>query len=165
MAGKPTTLTSAIGLARLCEARNIAIRKNSLPEARRQPLGNRTTVAPPTMPIKRLTPAKLKEHQENGLCYKCNDKYGLGHRCKKLFMIEAYWGKDRDGDVVMEEDDGEEGDQPLVSLHAITGKDAPETMKVYGVINKIISLVLIDFGSTHNFMSLALAHLLGMHIP
>lgn len=35
-------------------------------------------------------------------------------------------------------------------------------MHVYGLIGKTISLVLIDSGSTHNFLSLALARLLGL---
>jgi hypothetical protein len=46
-----------------------------------------------------LTPEELKERQAKGLCFKCNDKYVPGHRCKKLFMIEAYLGEDEDGDM------------------------------------------------------------------
>jgi hypothetical protein len=66
-------------------------------------------------------------------------------------MIEAYQG---------EGDDGE--DLPKISLHAIIGREALDMMKVYGQIKRSISLVLIDFGSTHNFVSLALANVLGL---
>jgi hypothetical protein len=45
-------------------------------------------------------------------------------------------------------------------LHAITGKDRTETIKTYGRIGRSIFLVLIDSGSTHNFMSLSLARVL-----
>lgn len=49
-------------------------------------------------------------------------------------MIEAYLGEDEDGDVVMRDEDGDEGDPPKIFLHAITGREASETMKIYGQI-------------------------------
>ena len=58
------------------------------------------------------------------------------------------------------EEEEESEDSPKISLHAITRRDALDTMKVYGQIGRSISLVLIDLGSTHNFMSLALAEVL-----
>jgi hypothetical protein len=54
-----------------------------------------------------LTPAELKERKDKGLCFKCNKKYGLGHRCKRLFMIEACQGEDGNEDVLMSEDEDE----------------------------------------------------------
>jgi hypothetical protein len=62
----------------------------------------------------------------------------------------------------MEEEEEESEDLPKISLHAITGRDALDTMKVYGQVGRSISLVLIDSGSTHNFMSLALTEVLGL---
>jgi hypothetical protein len=70
-------------------------------------LDNRQQTDQQDLLIKRLTPAKLKERQDKWLCFKCNEKYRYGHRCKMLFMIEAYRGEDGGGDVLMsEEDDG-----------------------------------------------------------
>ena len=60
----------------------------------------------------------------------------------------------------MKDEEDEDENPPKTSLHAIQGKEALETMKVYGLIDKTISLALIDFGSTHNFVSLTLAQLL-----
>jgi hypothetical protein len=57
-------------------------------DMRKPPLMPRSTMGQPSLSIKRLTPEELNERQEKGLCFKCNDKYGPGHRCKKLFMIE-----------------------------------------------------------------------------
>ncbi len=37
-----------------------------------------------------------------GLCFKCNEKYGSGHKCKRLFKIEAT-EEDEDGDIMEEE--------------------------------------------------------------
>jgi len=96
-AGKPETLTSAIELARLYKAQHRAITRSNQAEERKVDMGNQQTSNPPFLPIKRLTPEELKERQAKGLCFKCNDKYGPRHRCKKLFMIEACLGKDEDG--------------------------------------------------------------------
>ncbi|MFS7902094.1 putative aspartic peptidase domain superfamily [Helianthus anomalus] len=40
-----------------------------------------------------------------------------------------------------------------VSLHAILGNSHPPTMKVHGMINSTKVLILVDGGSTHNFIS------------
>ena len=43
------------------------------------------------MPIKRLTPAQTDERRKRGLCYNCDEKWGVGHKCKnaKLFLLEG----------------------------------------------------------------------------
>jgi hypothetical protein len=105
MAGKPLTLTSAIRLAQLYEARNTAILRSNSLEVRRTPLDNRQQTDQLDFLIKRLTPAELKERQDKGLCFKCNEKYRPGHRFKMLFMIEVCRGEDGDRDVLMSEED------------------------------------------------------------
>jgi len=72
-------------------------------------------------------------------------------------VIEANLREDVDWDGITQE--AEEEDTTEISLHAITNKDPTETMKTYGRIGLSKFLVLIDPGSTHNFMSLALAHM------
>jgi hypothetical protein len=158
--GRPLTLTSTIGLARVYEAHNMAMKKHPLLETRRPPVSTRPPMSQQPLPIKRLTPEELKERQEKGLCFKCNEKYGPEHRCKRLFMIEAYLREEEDGEEITQVQ--EEEVIPEISLHAMTRKDNPETMKIYGRIGKTIFLALIDSGSTHNYMSLALANKLGL---
>jgi hypothetical protein len=45
---------------------------------------------PPSTPLntQKLTRAEMAERQLKGLCYNCDDKYFLGHKCKEknLFM-------------------------------------------------------------------------------
>jgi hypothetical protein len=132
----------------------MALGKNIHSDTQRPPLTPRSIIGKPPLPIKRLTPEELKERQEKGLRFKCNDKYGPRHRYKKLFMIETYLREDGDGDGIAQ--DAEEVDTPEVSLHAITDKDPIETM-TYGRIGLSTFVVLIDSGSTHTFMSLSLA--------
>jgi hypothetical protein len=48
---------------------------------------NPTTPFSP-LKIQKLTRHEMAEHQLKGLCYNCDDKYFLGHKCKeqKIFM-------------------------------------------------------------------------------
>lgn len=46
----------------------------------------------------------------------------------------------------------EEKDPPKVSSHAIAGTLAPQTTRVRGMIGKHPVILLIDLGSTHNFL-------------
>jgi hypothetical protein len=90
----------------------MALKKHLPLETRRPPLTPRSATGQPPLPIKTLTPEELKERQEKGLCFKCNEKYGLGHRCNKLFMIEAYLREDEDGEVIKH--DEKEEDTPNI---------------------------------------------------
>jgi hypothetical protein len=116
----------------------MAFGKNAPSDMRRPPLTPWSTSGQPPLPIKRLTQEELKERQENGLCFKCNEKYSPGHRCKRLFMIEVYMREDEDKDVMTQ--DEEEEDTLEISLHAITGKDPTKTMNLWeDWANKIFS--------------------------
>ena len=125
-AGRPVDLTTAIGLARLYKARNTSIRRATL-----LPLSNRNGPAPiredgnsrPLVTIRRMSPTELKERRDKGLCYNCNDKFIPGHRCKKLFLIEACY-EEEDEDMVMDieaQEVLESLEEPGISLHAIRG--------------------------------------------
>lgn len=50
---------------------------------------------------------------------------------------------------------------PLISLHAISGGETSETMKIAGNMGKWGIYILIDTGSTHDFLDLKLARRLG----
>jgi hypothetical protein len=102
----------------------MALGKNVHPDVRRPPLTPPEHHRPATASHQEVN---TRRTQGEGFCFKCNNKFGPGHRCKKLFMIEAYLREDVDGDGIAQE--AEEEDTPKISLHAITGKDPTKTMK------------------------------------
>ena len=129
---KPTTLTSAVGLARLYEAKNQNQRRvfntsdNKKPIAAFNSSPHQSKAANTT--IRRLNLMEIKERRDKGLCFYCDEKFGLGHRCKRLFSIEAYWPNDETEakDQEDEEEQTRSTEEALgISLHAIAGTPAP----------------------------------------
>lgn len=123
------------------------------------------TVNPPkpSPTIKRLSPAELQARREKGLCYNCDEKYIQGHRCKRLFHLLIV-----EPDKILEEaatlqleaaDLAEklvvpdlEPDPAQISLHALMSHSVPRTLRVLGQIHQSPVAILIDSGSTHNFL-------------
>ncbi|RVW69832.1 putative mitochondrial protein [Vitis vinifera] len=58
----------------------------------------------------------------------------------------------------------EENLEPEITLHALTGWSAPKTMRVAARIGDHDVIILIDSGSTHNFLSERLANLLRLRL-
>jgi hypothetical protein len=54
--------------------------------------------------------------------------------------------------------------EPEITLHALTGWTTPETMRVSAKIRSHKVIVLIDSGSTHNFISNRLASMLRLPV-
>lgn len=98
------------------------------------------------------------------MCFNCDRKYGRGHKCseKKLFYIEGPSEKEEYEHISKE--DRELGDeshnsQPIIS-HALLGFSAPQTLKVVGFLKNQKVIVLINSGTTHNFINKKLETLL-----
>ena len=112
--------------------------------------------------VQKVSPAEMAERRKQGLCYYCDEKYSLGHKCKepKFFQIDAtdYSSTEEDPPLeeheAPEEDDQKENvsDEPVISLHALAGISSPQTLKIRGFLKHRPVVVLIDSGSTHNFI-------------
>ena len=85
-----------------------------------------------------------------------------GHRCKKLFVIEACSEDKEDSDMELE--NVEEAETPGISLHAISGGNAPDTMRVARVVQAIPTTILLDSRSSHNFVCETLVRKLQLHL-
>ena len=77
-----------------------------------------------------------------------------------MFYIEGPSEEEEDEPISEEDKElGEEShdSQPIISFHALSGFTAPQTLKVVGFLKKQKVTVLIDSGSTHNFINKKLA--------
>jgi hypothetical protein len=120
----------------------------------------------PSTPLKiqKLTRAEMVEQQLKGLCYNCNEKYFLGHKCKKqkIFMAisEDFSEEDVETPLVFMSPEPTDitppSDPPkvesIISLNALTGFSAPQTLKLIGYIKHKKVIILVDSGCTHNFI-------------
>ena len=118
----------------------------------------------------RLTKEEIKERIAKGLCWHCDEKWHRGHQCKqkRILMIEPIENSEEEDDF----DEGEtqdninevQDDSMAISVHALEGLQTPQTMKVKGFIKKQPVMILIDSGSTNNFLDSTLARRLKQKI-
>ncbi|KAF5470266.1 hypothetical protein F2P56_010790, partial [Juglans regia] len=163
---KPEKLLTAYGLARIQEELFGAIRKNSkgllpLPEPTNQkyPYHSPSTApkGPPKalVPVQKINQTQMKDRRDKGLCYYCDSKWNPNHKCSnpKLFLIEET--QEESGEEMGEEEPLESPTtetQPEISLHALLGSQNPKTMRLRGRVGDQEVVILVDSGSTHNFL-------------
>jgi hypothetical protein len=127
-------------------------------------------------PIKRLTSDELQARRAKGLCYNCDERFQLGYRCKRqvhLLIANPEAVVDL-GSTLQTLEDADSATQPVpddpiqdpdlaqISLHALMGHTIPQTLRVMGHINQSPIAILIDSGSTHNFLQHRVAKQLGL---
>jgi hypothetical protein len=109
--------------------------------------------------------ADLKSYRRaKGLCFKCGEKWGPGHKCPKaisLNAVEEIWKLFDDHSEYSTECpavDSDSGDELMhISVQAIRGTESSRTIRLQGYIAAHKAYMLIDSGSTHSFISQQLA--------
>lgn len=174
---QPLSLIEVAALARLQEeklhearrsARNKGILLTSVASHNRFP----NNPKPPVPHFKRLTPTEMSLRREKGLCFNCDEKFSPGHKCVSNSFV-----------LIMEEDEPQETNtilnpcesklllepepnltlnQAQISFHALLGHLAPETLRLVGRISTHNAVILVDGGSTHNFIQERLVKSLGL---
>jgi hypothetical protein len=146
------------------EAQQVVSSQNRKPSfiPHTKPINPTTPSAP--LKIQKLTRDEMVERQLKGLCYNCDDKYFLGHKCKEqnLFMAisEDISEEDIETPLVFESPEtpnitppsNPPKVEPLISLNDITSFSAPQTLKLISYIKHRKVIILVDSGSTHNFI-------------
>ena len=121
----------------------------------------------PNLPIRRLTPAELREKREKGLCYNCDQKYSANHRCRSKFLL--LMGTDDNEPASFEQELPPESVEEVItgdisSLNALAGQINPRSLCLIGEVGSHSFQVLIDSGSTHNFIKPTVAERMGLPI-
>ncbi|XP_074363636.1 uncharacterized protein LOC141704251 [Apium graveolens] len=124
----------------------------------------------------RFIPADVRaEKIAKGLCYYCDQAYERGHKCKfkepQLFTVEVP-GKlvssemDLKGDELTNESFYEvNGDvEFVISVNALAGNQNFQTMRLKGISMGKPVHILVDSGSTHNFLDINFANKLGCKV-
>ncbi|KAH9735939.1 hypothetical protein KPL71_017914 [Citrus sinensis] len=153
---QPNSLTQAIGLALLQEGAMEAILKEAK-GVNKVGVSTMNSFVPKKSdnnrlpPVKRISTAEMQVRREKKLCYYCDEKYEPGHVCKQkhIYLLQ---GEDSEGEEPNEADKVEGKEESQVSLLAVLGSSTHQTMRIGGNIKKKAMTILIDSGSTHNFL-------------
>jgi hypothetical protein len=108
------------------------------------------------------TPQQLELRKEKGLCFNCDNRYSMGHKCSenKLFYIDCEEEQEQEQEPSQDENIEAISSKeltPTISFNALAGINTPQTLKIEGYIKKKNLIVLIDYGSTHNYIHYKLA--------
>lgn len=125
--------------------------------------------------FRKLSMAELTERKQKGLCFHCDQKFEPGHDCrkKKLYLLMGDNSSNCDPDeelaLIWEAECPAPDNKPpknevKVSLNAMTGSKGACTLKVQGYLKGKLIHILIDSGSTHNFLSQHLAKQLHLRL-
>ena len=175
---QPISLPQATALAKLQENKINDRRRNYKPSPFPSPISLPSSALSgpprPKAPFVQRTPDKMAFRREKGLCYNCEDKWSSTHHCKGgVFLFIA----DPDHPDLSLNSLTSETTTPFIdhhttldptpptshiSLNALSGLLALETFRVYGFINHARLTILIDIGSTHNFIQPCVAKFLNL---
>ena len=168
MAFQPISLLQAQALAKLQEEKlrdKPAFTPRSIPQPKPFTNQNPNIAAKPKSAFVQRTPTEMAFRREKGLCYNCDEKWHSGHRCKgkvMLFIAEEQAPSPDSVDHEIEDDLGtttlgiheqsDNSDCSHISLHVLAGLPSSETFRIYGSIRNAKLKILVDSGSTHNFL-------------
>lgn len=120
---------------------------------------------------KQMSQKDFDERRAKNRCFHCDQPYSSTHREKctgRMFALEILPNIEVDemtgtgeGSVVTEL---EVNMCPYISLNALSGITAYQTMRVKGMVGNQFIHILIDSGSTHNFLDLNTAKKLGCQL-
>ncbi|XP_027351311.1 uncharacterized protein LOC113862423 [Abrus precatorius] len=189
LALQPLTFTQAAALAKLQEDKFHDLRKgsrNRFPfsppsfSSTPSPLPSMSRPLPPLLPTpprtnyKKLTHEEMLSRREKGLCYNCDEKFHPGHKSKARFFLLVAEATDDDTtfpstslvdpdpDPLPSETEPTELPSTQISFNALSGLPAPEALRLLGLISKKQVTILVDGGSTHNFIQDRVAKFLNL---
>lgn len=149
---KPSNTTSILPTPKFTETSKTQPYKPKLPGER---------------PTRKYTYEEMQERRTKGLCMFCDEPYTPGHHLKhkrsQIFVMECEEDEleeEQGGIEVEEAEDAIEeftDEQPIISVNALNGSTTFNCMRLLGQYGKNRLHILVDPGSTHNFLDLKVA--------
>ncbi|XP_027127715.2 uncharacterized protein [Coffea arabica] len=107
---------------------------------------------------RRLSAQEIQYRRSKGLCFRCGEKYGVGHQCKSGHMNCLIMEEEKEvafEDALGEQDKqtGNPGQTMEMSLHALSEALKRKTITLTGVLDGEEVLILVDTGSSNSFIS------------
>lgn len=122
---KPQSLKDLIGLARLRDDQLQKQKKGSgFSTSKPHSFRPTTTRDSSTLTPKKLSCDEIKTKRSLGLCFSCDERYMPGHKCRQsqLLLMEGE-NKEHDDELA-----NQEAETPKISIYALAGWSAPETL-------------------------------------
>lgn len=142
---------------RIAGANNPESKTSGFPSNGKLPVN---TTRPTPTGVRRLPWDEMQKRREQGLCFNCDEKFVPGHKCKvkQAYLIEPIDSSDDEG----ANDSSHEVDDAEISVHAMADVKGPRTMRIGSWIKGRRVVVLIDNGSSHNFINLRITRKLNI---
>ena len=127
------------------------------------------------VPRKILSKKEFAEKRAKNQCFYCDKKYMPGHKCEgQLFTLRIRSEEEEVFEECLDEDETGMGEfvlpedipqcTPHISLNSLNGIPTHNTMRIKGNVLKQLLNILMDSGSTHNFLDLYTTKKLGCKI-
>ncbi|XP_061368874.1 uncharacterized protein LOC133311789 [Gastrolobium bilobum] len=181
---KPTSLHQAMQLAMTYEAHFAELRGSfssynkkftpkpisiveqcnaTIPQVK--PMVSTLPALPSNVPVKKVSQEYLQKRRDMGLCYTCDEKWNSKHRCKARMMMLV--GDFDEAETELEEQivwQPDQGPQEILdaALHSMGSDLNPRALQFHISIGSRLVTILIDSGSTHNFVQKNIAEELGL---
>ncbi|XP_020233863.1 uncharacterized protein LOC109813966 [Cajanus cajan] len=193
LAQSPNSVLKAVSLAKLFEEKytpnpkpyfSSSYPKTSTTKPQNSPQ-SKTNALPPLLPtpnlqpftqpfkpsnVKNITPAEMQIRREKGLCYTCDDKFTPNHRCpNKQYLLLQYEETEEPPDKPHSSEHlTHPNPDPILDHHlsfnALKGSNGVGTMRFQGSIQGVSVQILLDSGSSDNFLQPRLANYLKLPV-
>jgi hypothetical protein len=117
--------------------------------------------------VKRMSPAEAQLRRAKGLCYTCEEKFTLDHKCpNRTYLFFTTGEGEGDGDPTVESVEPETTTEieHHLSFNVLKGSRGLGTLRFQGSIQGVEVQILLDGGSSDNFLQPRIANCLKLPI-